>query len=200
MGITNKRRVFIDEYLKDCNATQAALRAGFAHPNTQGPRLLLNVSISDAIKARLDEKAMKADEVIERLTSMARGDMGDFMDIERMTFSLNLAKAKEKGLTHLIHKIKDRVVMTSNKDGEETETHTIEIELYDAHAALVDLGRYHKLFTENVNVNANINTQSIVTIKGVDYRNIAAILAPRPISDSDASSEGENTFDGSQMG
>ena len=92
---------------------------------------------------------MKADEVITALTDMARGDMGDFMDIERMSFSLNLAKAKEKGLTHLIHKIKDRVVMTSNKDGEETETHTIEIELYDAHAAYVDLGRYHKLFTDS---------------------------------------------------
>jgi len=152
MALTNKRRVFIDEYLKDCNATQAAIRAGYAHPNTQGPRLLLNVSISDAIKARLDERAMKADEVIERLTSMARGDMGDFMDIERMTFSLNLAKAKEKGLTHLIHKIKDRVVMTSKGSGddiEETETHTIEIELYDAQTALAHLGKYHKLFTDS---------------------------------------------------
>lgn len=150
MGITNKHRAFIDEYLKDCNAFQAALRAGYS-PNSarqQGSRLLSNANISDAIQARLDEKAMKADEVITRLTSMARGDMGDFMDIESMSYRLNLQKAKELGLTHLIHKIKERTVMTSNKAGEETETHTLEIELYDAHAALVDLGRYHKLFTD----------------------------------------------------
>ena len=154
MAITNKRRVFVEEYLRDLNATQAAIRAGYAKRSArqQGQRLLTKDDISDAIKARLDERAMKADEVIQRLTDMARGDIGDFMDIERMTFSLNLAKAKEKGLTHLIHKIKDRVVMTSNKDGEETETHTIEIELYDAHAALVDFGRYHKLFTDNMDI------------------------------------------------
>ena len=30
MSITNKRRAFIDEYLKDCNATQAAIRAGYS--------------------------------------------------------------------------------------------------------------------------------------------------------------------------
>jgi phage terminase small subunit len=150
MGLTNKRKVFVDEYLKDCNATQAALRAGYGSPNSQGPRLLLNVGIQDEIKKRLAEKAMGADEVITRLTSMARGDMGDFMDIESMSYRLNLEKAKELGLTHLIHKIKERTVMTSNKDGEETETHTLEIELYDAHAALVDLGRFHKLFTDNV--------------------------------------------------
>jgi len=151
MGILSpKRKLFVDEYLRDLNATQAAIRAGYS-PKTaysQGGRLLKFVEVSEEIKARLDDKAMRADEVITRLTSMARGDMGDFIDIESMSYSLNLAKAKELGLTPLIRKVKDRIVMTSNKDGEETETHTLEVELYDAQAALALLGKYHGLFID----------------------------------------------------
>jgi phage terminase small subunit len=153
MAITNKRRAFIDEYLKDCNATQAAIRAGYAVKTaySQGNRLLKIVEVAEEIKRRLDEKSMKADEVIQRLTDMARSDMGDFMTIDGLASYMDLDKAKRLGLTHLIKKVKDRVVMTRTED-EETETHYMEIELYDAQAALVQLGRYHKLFTDNMDI------------------------------------------------
>ncbi len=160
MGLTNKRQAFIEEYLSCWNATEAARRVGYAHPNMAGPRLILKDSIKDVIQQRINEKAMSADEVIQRLSDIARGDIGDFLDIESMSYSIDLEKAKEKGLTHLIHKVRERTVMTSNKQGEETETHTLEIELYDARAALVDLGRYHKLFTDNTNINTS-GTQEI---------------------------------------
>ena len=92
---------------------------------------------------------MGSNEVLQRLADIARGDIGDFLDIASMSYNIDLEKAKELDLTHLIHKVRERTVMTSNKQGEETETHTIEIELYDSHAALVDLGKYHKLFTDS---------------------------------------------------
>ena len=170
MTLTNKRRVFVDEYLKDCNATQAAIRAGYAERSArqQGQRMLSKDDISEEIKRRLDEKSMGADEVIQLLTSHARGDMGDFLDIESMSYSVNLAKAKELGLTHLIKKVKERTVMTSNKDGEETETHTIELELYDAQAAAVQLGRYHKLFTDNTDITTAGEPMKIIYVN--DWR------------------------------
>ena len=134
----------------DFNATQAALRAGYSEKTarSQGQRLLTKVDISKAIQARIDEKAMKADEVLLRLADMARGDIGDFMNISPMSYSLDLEKAKKAGLTHLIKKVKDRSVMTVNKDGEESETQYIEIELHDPQAALVQLGRHHALFID----------------------------------------------------
>ena len=51
--LNNKQRKFIAEYLKDQNATQAAIRAGYAKKDAdvQGPRLLGNVSI----KAEIDK-------------------------------------------------------------------------------------------------------------------------------------------------
>lgn len=50
------------------------------------------------------------------------------------------------------------------------------------------------------NINVDVNNRGTINIKGVDYRHIAANLAPRSIPDSDSPSEGENTFDGTQMG
>lgn len=47
---TAKRQRFIDFY--EGNATKAAKKAGFAHPKSQGQRLLTNVDILTAIKER----------------------------------------------------------------------------------------------------------------------------------------------------
>lgn len=153
MGLSNKHRLFIEEYLRDFNATQAAIRAGYSEKTaySQGSRLLKDAEVSEEVKRRLDERAMQADEIIDRLTSHARGDMGNFMDIEGVNYQLDLEKAKEMGLTHLIKKVKDRVVMTS-KDGEETETHFLEVELYDAQAALEKLGRIRGLFVDRTDI------------------------------------------------
>lgn len=153
MALNNKQRAFIAEYLRDFNATQAAIRVGYSEKTSYsiGPRLLENVEVKAAIRQRLDEKAMCADEVLQLLAQHARGDMGDFLSIDSMSFSLDLQKAKELGLTRLIKKVKDRVVMTS-KDGEETETHTLEIELYDAKSALDTLAKYHGLLVDRTDI------------------------------------------------
>lgn len=50
-NLTPKQQRFVEEYLIDLNATQAAIRAGYSEKtaNEQGSRLLANVSISEAI-------------------------------------------------------------------------------------------------------------------------------------------------------
>jgi phage terminase small subunit len=156
-ALSNKRMAFVNEYLVDFNATQAAIRAGYSEKTAQAQssRLLSNVIVSDEIKAHLDEKAMSADEVLTRLADMARSDMGDFLDISPMSFQVDLNKAKELRLTKLIKKVKLHTTTTLSKDGVETETHTIETELYDAQAALVQLGRYHKLFTDKTDITSD---------------------------------------------
>jgi len=61
--LTPKQQKFVQEYLSDLNATQAAIRAGYS-PKTaevQGPRLLGNVRVSSAIHAWQQRAAKKAD-------------------------------------------------------------------------------------------------------------------------------------------
>ena len=61
--LTDKQEAFCDEYLKDFNATQAAIRAGYSEKTARsaGQRLLTNVDI----KRRLAEAQAKRSERLE---------------------------------------------------------------------------------------------------------------------------------------
>lgn len=85
-GITPKQQRFVDEYLIDLNATQAAIRAGYSAKtaNQQGPRLLVNAGIATAISAggskRLERTQIDADWVLRRLELEAEADLADLYD------------------------------------------------------------------------------------------------------------------------
>lgn len=69
MALTNKHRKFIDEYLIDLNATQAAIRAGYS-PSTakqQGSRLLTNADIQNEIKRRQSISASNSAKTREQI-------------------------------------------------------------------------------------------------------------------------------------
>ena len=74
MALTNKRKVFIAEYLKCWNASEAARRAGYKYPGTEGHRLLKMAEIDERIQQVLDESAMSAHECLQLLSDIARGD------------------------------------------------------------------------------------------------------------------------------
>lgn len=78
--MTDKQKKFCDEYLIDCNATQAAIRAGYSPKTSKsiGQRLLTFVDLKSYIDAHLEqlhsEKTADAQEVLEYLTSVMRGE------------------------------------------------------------------------------------------------------------------------------
>lgn len=59
--LTDQQQRFVDEYLVDYNATQAALRAGYSPKtaNQQGARLLANVGVKQAIRERNEQVSKK---------------------------------------------------------------------------------------------------------------------------------------------
>lgn len=78
--LTDKQKKFADEYLIDCNATQAAIRAGYSPKTAKqiGQRLLTFVDLKAYIDEQLErlhsEKTADAQEVLEYLTSVMRGE------------------------------------------------------------------------------------------------------------------------------
>lgn len=78
--LTKKQQRFCDEYLIDCNATQAAIRAGYSvkTANEQGAKLIKNKRISEQIEKQLEllhsEKMADVQEVMEYLTAVMRGE------------------------------------------------------------------------------------------------------------------------------
>jgi len=53
MSLTPKQEAFVSEYLVDLNATQAAIRAGYAEKSAdvEGSRLLVNTKVAKAVAA-----------------------------------------------------------------------------------------------------------------------------------------------------
>ena len=85
-NLTPKQQRFVEEYLIDLNATQAAIRAGYSEKtaNEQGSRLLANVSISEAIaeaqNKRTEQTQIDAAYVLKRLVEIDQMDVLDIMD------------------------------------------------------------------------------------------------------------------------
>ena len=77
--MTDKQKRFCDEYLIDLNATQAAIRAGYAekYANTNAFKLLQITALKEYISKKMQEKDKKLiadqDEILMYLTSVLRG-------------------------------------------------------------------------------------------------------------------------------
>lgn len=82
-SLTRLQQMFVDAYIGKANgnATKAATLAGYTHPNQQGPRMLVNVGIQDAIKERYRTNTMGADEVLSRLSGAAKATLEDGLEM-----------------------------------------------------------------------------------------------------------------------
>ncbi len=80
MALTKRQRRFADEYLIDLNATQAAIRSGYSAKTARqiGEQNLSKLDIKNYIEEQLErlhnERTADAQEVIEYLTSVLRGE------------------------------------------------------------------------------------------------------------------------------
>lgn len=124
--LTEKQKLFVQQYLVDFNATQAAIRAGYS-PKTavkQGSRLLTNADIQEHIeiekKKTNEELIAKREDVLKYLTTVMTGE----------SKSSVLALDVEGGQK------------TINKPPDEKER---------LKAAEL-LGKYHSIFTDNTKI------------------------------------------------
>lgn len=78
--MTEKQKRFCDEYLIDLNATQAAIRAGYSPKSaySTGFKLIKTAAVKKYIDEQLElihnERSADAQEVLEYLTSVLRGE------------------------------------------------------------------------------------------------------------------------------
>lgn len=158
--LTRAQEVFISEYLKCFNGTEAYSRA-YPRAKRDSARanatdLLAKTHIQTEIDRRLKEIHMSADEALKRLADMARGDVTEFIS-PLGAFDMDAVKAAGKG--HLIKKIKQRTITKIGKGeaDEDTEVHDTEIELYDAQSAIEKILKVGgKLPDTPITINVNI--------------------------------------------
>lgn len=142
--LTDKQRAFVEHYLVSWNASDAARQAGYAQAHSQGPRLLENVGVQAEIQSRFAALKMTADEVVTRLTEHARADIREVFTIEQDEDGTEHA---DLDLVRLMRSSASRLVksVTYTKYGPK-------VELHDAQAALVDIGKIHGLFKDVVEI------------------------------------------------
>ena len=101
--LTEKERIFADEYIKTTNATQSAIKAGYAENSASvtGSKMLRKPKVRQDIDAVMNERSKNtiatADEVLEYLTRVMCGE-------EKDAFGLDVSVADRTKAAELLGK------------------------------------------------------------------------------------------------
>ena len=151
--MTKKQKRFVEEYLIDLNATQAAIRAGYS-PDTAksiGSENLtkpdLQARIAKAMAERSKRTGVSADRVVMELAKIAFVNAGDVIDAETATLKPDAARED----TAAIQSVK---VKTFGEDGLERE-----IKMADKLKALELLGKHLGMFKDKVELSGTLETE-----------------------------------------
>ena len=148
--LTAKQRRFVDEYLIDFNATQAAIRAGYsektaaviATENLRKPNI--SEFIAERMRQKEDELIADQDEVLRYLTAVMRREKS-----EHIVVTLNEKRSfyapDENG-----------TMRKQTVEKEVPQVIQIPARLSDANKAAEMLGKAHGLFTDRVELDADM--------------------------------------------
>ncbi|MBS5885172.1 terminase small subunit [Clostridium sp.] len=162
--LTAKQERFVEEYLIDLNATQAAIRAGYS-PNTAkdiGCENLAKPNIRACIDKEMAERSKRTginqDRVIRELARLAFVNANDVIDIEEAT----LKSGATEDDTAAIASVKVKTIPTKEGEGVERE-----IKLTDKLKALELLGKHLGMFKEKIDIDANVNVNSTAKLDSI---------------------------------
>lgn len=170
--MTPKQQRFVEEYLIDLNATQAAIRAGYSAKTAmeQGYQLLRNSSVAEAVaeaRQKQTERAnLTADAVVRELMKIG---FSDIRKAVKWASNVAVAAPDERSLEEIIedgeirHAIQNTVELIDSdvidddtaaaiSEISQTDKGGLKVKLHDKRAALVDLGRHLGLFTDRLAV------------------------------------------------
>lgn len=148
--MTKKQKRFVEEYLIDLNATQAAIRAGYS-PDTAGSIGAENLKkpeikskIDKAMAERSRRTGINQDRVLLELARIGFAKITDVVDPET-------AKIKPDASDDDLACIQS-IKIKPNEFGTERE-----VKLYDKKSALVDLGKHLGLFKDKLELNGDMD-------------------------------------------
>lgn len=150
-ALTAFQRRFLIEYLSQpgpANATAAYIAAGGTakHADRAAHQLRHSERVVAAIDEYFHHQEMSAREVVARLSQQAKAEYGRYLKWDAVTreATCDLERLLADGLGHLIKKI------GYERTGADSAAQVVEF--YDAHTALVDVGRYHGLFKDKTDL------------------------------------------------
>lgn len=156
--LTAKQKRFIEEYLIDLNATQAAIRAGYS-PDTAKEigcenltKLNIKNEIDKAIAQRSRRTGISQDRVLRELAKIAFVNPSNVINFGQATVKNS---ASEDDLA-TIASVKVKTIPTEDGDIEERE-----VKLYDKLKALDLIGKHLGMFKDKVEVNGDMGVKIV---------------------------------------
>jgi phage terminase small subunit len=157
MKLSPKRARFVDEYLVDLNATQAAIRAGYSARSAKvtASRLLTDANVAAAIQAARNRTANKLEITRERvLQEYARIAFADIRklftwDEERACYvpSRDLTDDEAAAISE-IQAETTRTWIGTGDDAEPADTIKLKLKTYDKKGALDSIAKYLGMFVD----------------------------------------------------
>lgn len=154
MTLNEKQKRFVEEYLVDLNATQAAIRAGYSKKTaySMGQRLLKKVEIQAAIQGAIENRAKRTEITQDRvLTELARVAFASGADFARVV-TLELPQDPITGKSRKVQAVEltDTDELPPEKRaaiaGIEETKNGIKVSSYDKVHALELLGKHLGMF------------------------------------------------------
>ena len=150
--MTPKEKRFVQEYLIDPNATQAAIKAGYskATAKQQGSRLLTQPDVQEAVAEGQSDLATRckvtAEMIVAELAKVGFANAGDYFDWGPEGITI---KNKDT-LTPEQQAAVSEVYQTTT--GGEGSGGTIRVKLHDKLAALEKLGKHLGMFVDRIDL------------------------------------------------
>lgn len=146
--LTAKQQRFVEEYLVDLNATQAAIRAGYSRRSARqtGADNMAKAYIADAIQVVLDARSERTEVTSDRvLAELARIGFADVRDLfewdeERTAFvpSRNLTADQAAAVAS----VKSETTRFVHDDGTTETKIKLELKTHDKIGALREIGKH----------------------------------------------------------
>lgn len=176
---------FVEEYLIDLNATQAAIRSGYSarSAEVQGSRLLSNANVADAVaRAKAERSArigLTQDRVIEELVAIGFARMPEY--VEWGTGSQMVLKRSdsldERQAAAVAQVTESEKFVKTIGEGEQLMSRERSIKLHDKVGTLKLLGQHIGMFPDRHEISGPGGAE--IVVKARDYREgLAPFLPP----------------------
>lgn len=149
MSLNARQQRFVEEYLVDLNATQAAIRVGYSKKTAaeQASRLLTNVKIAEAVaegRAKLSQRTgITQDRVLQEYARIAFSNMKEFAAFGPDGVKLKDLEDMDDDAARCVAEVSE----STSKDGG-----SIRFKLHDKKGALDSIARHLGMFTDRLAV------------------------------------------------
>ena len=164
--LNTKQKLFALEYIKEPNATKAAIAAGYSKKTAYaiGHKLLKIAEIQRLIESKVTKKIEKAELSAEKvLKEIANIAFFNIQDLYNEDGTFKKIHELPEHVARAIASIEATELLSNDEEGDKKKAILLKkIKIYDKKKNLENLGRYFALFTDQMKMDATEDLKKIL--------------------------------------